>query len=592
MKLRLLCSLLFTAMYFMSSGQTVGVVGSATPNGWDGPDIEMTAVPDSVGLFTATATLIDGAAKFRLDNEWTTNWGGSDFPSGVAEAGGDDIPVYAGEYTITFDTVSGAYDFQLMSPIGIIGDAIAGTEWSEDVDMYEDTNGVFFVDISLQSDKAVKFRLDNDWIVAWGADSFPSGIATTDGGNIPVDKAGDYHVTFDTTSGEYNFGEIITYSSIGIIGSATANGWDGDDIDLTQSSSDPNVWEGNITLGEGEIKFRANDDWIIDWGGSAFPMDTAVLKGDNITVVPGDYLVTFNTETLVYEFLEVIYYESVGIIGDAVDGWDADDREMVRSEMDSAQWSLRTILNDGEAKFRAEDNWDIAWGAGNFPSGTAEMPGTNVPITAGEYIINFNTTTRAYEFIELIIYDSVSIVGSATGVEDGNGGWDTDIFLEKDAEDEQLWQKSPVDLVEGECKFRVNAAWDVNWGVESWPSGVGEQGGDNIPVTAGSYFVSIRTDDGSFSFQDPSFNKNESILSEIKVYPNPSSGFINIEMNSELITGSVNLQVIDVTGRTLITTVKQGSGNARLDVSSLAPGNYYLKMYNKKFLVAKPISVK
>ncbi|GLR15550.1 hypothetical protein GCM10007940_01650 [Portibacter lacus] len=577
------------AFFFTANSQTIGIIGSATPGGWD-VDTNMVKHPDSAHLWTMDITLIDGAVKFRKDDTWDTNWGSSDFPTGIGTQGGDDIPVFAGTYHITFDTLSGAYSFEVESVIGLIGDATANG-WESDINMYEDTNGVFFVKADLTEGKA-KFRLNDDWAVAWGGDDFPMGTASKTGGDIPVTKAGTYNITFDTLSGAYNFEELVTYSSIGILGDATGGGWDSATY-LVQSASDPNLWEGNIELTEGEIKFRANDDWDVTWGSGTFPMDTAVMPGDNIAVIPGRYLVTFNTESGVYNFLEVIYYETIGLIGSAADGWE-EDRDMTRSETDSAQWTLRTELLNGEAKFRADNDWIDSWGGGDFPSGIAGYNATsaNIPVTEGEYIINFNTTTRTYEFIELVIYDTIGIVGSANGIDDGNSGWDSDIFLNKDAVDEQLWTLSPVDLVEGECKFRVNADWAINWGAADFPSGVGVQDGDNIPVPAGTYFVSFRSDEASYSFQPPSSVHSESLLNEVKIYPNPTDNFINIDMDSELITGNVNIEIIDVTGKKVISKVSAAQKSVRIDVSTLVPGTYFVKMYNKTFLVAKPISVK
>ncbi|MGB5818806.1 MAG: serine hydrolase [Saonia sp.] len=53
----------------------------------------------------------------------------------------------------------------------------------------------------------------------------------------------------------------------GIIGSATSNGWEGDDIPLTPDNQNPDILTiNNITLNEGEFKFRANNDWNINLG--------------------------------------------------------------------------------------------------------------------------------------------------------------------------------------------------------------------------------------------------------------------------------------------------------------------------------------
>ena len=50
--------------------------------------------------------------------------------------------------------------------------------------------------------------------------------------------------------------------SVGIIGSATPGGWDAD-TDLVKDAADPNLWKANVTLVDGEAKFRANDAWTL-----------------------------------------------------------------------------------------------------------------------------------------------------------------------------------------------------------------------------------------------------------------------------------------------------------------------------------------
>lgn len=75
----------------------VGVVGSATPNEWDGPDQEMDYDASS-GTWKITTTLEDGAIKFRLNNNWDWNLGGT---TDELTHGGADIVVTAGNYTIT-----------------------------------------------------------------------------------------------------------------------------------------------------------------------------------------------------------------------------------------------------------------------------------------------------------------------------------------------------------------------------------------------------------------------------------------------------------------------------------------------------------
>ncbi|MBS1489284.1 MAG: SusE domain-containing protein [Bacteroidetes bacterium] len=92
----------------------LGVVGDATPNGWNGPDIAMIQNPTNPYKWSVKATLVGGkSAKFRVNNDWTNNWGATAFPSGIAVLGNPgNIPVGASaSYQITFNSLTGEYYF-------------------------------------------------------------------------------------------------------------------------------------------------------------------------------------------------------------------------------------------------------------------------------------------------------------------------------------------------------------------------------------------------------------------------------------------------------------------------------------------------
>jgi parallel beta-helix repeat protein len=63
-------------------------------------------------------------------------------------------------------------------------------------------------------------------------------------------------------------------------------------------------------------------------------------------------------------------------------------------------------------------------------------------------------------------------------------------------------------------------------------------------------------------------------LGGVNVYPNPTSGILNVEFNSNI---SKSVSVIDVTGRVIMTTNSSDSAVA-LDLANLAAGVYYVKM--------------
>jgi hypothetical protein len=83
-----------------------GLVGSATPNGWNGPDLEMFQTgPQEFSIY---AELVSGELKFRFNEDWGNNFGdnGND---GTLESGGANIPISAGTYFIVMDLSSGTY---------------------------------------------------------------------------------------------------------------------------------------------------------------------------------------------------------------------------------------------------------------------------------------------------------------------------------------------------------------------------------------------------------------------------------------------------------------------------------------------------
>jgi hypothetical protein len=55
---------------------------------------------------------------------------------------------------------------------------------------------------------------------------------------------------------------------------------------------------------------------------------------------------------------------------------------------------------------------------------------------------------------------------------------------------EGTWYINGIVLLDGEIKVRQNDAWGINYG-DTGNDGTLEQGGDNIPVVAGTYNVKI-----------------------------------------------------------------------------------------------------
>ena len=84
-----------------------GLVGNATPNGWNGPDLEMYETGSN--QFAIYADLTSGEMKFRYNEDWGVNYGdnGAD---GTLEGGGANIAISSsGTYYVTMDLNNNTY---------------------------------------------------------------------------------------------------------------------------------------------------------------------------------------------------------------------------------------------------------------------------------------------------------------------------------------------------------------------------------------------------------------------------------------------------------------------------------------------------
>ena len=91
------------ALTYETSQYEIGLVGSATPNGWDAPDQKMDYDP-ATGTWSITTDLKEGEIKFRLNDGWAWNIGYNKNNTGNLNDlfhDGNNIPVTAGNYTIT-----------------------------------------------------------------------------------------------------------------------------------------------------------------------------------------------------------------------------------------------------------------------------------------------------------------------------------------------------------------------------------------------------------------------------------------------------------------------------------------------------------
>lgn len=96
----------------------------------------------------------------------------------------------------------------------------------------------------------------------------------------------------------------LLYNEIGIVGSGTeVSDWN-KNIPLAFTNQSRSIWEADIILKEGYVKFREGDNWNFNWGGASFPQGESLSYGDDIKVVPGSYHVVLNLEEKTYKFIK------------------------------------------------------------------------------------------------------------------------------------------------------------------------------------------------------------------------------------------------------------------------------------------------
>lgn len=258
-----------------------GVVGSAA-NDWGAtPDLPFYTTNQD-GVLVAYVSLKDGEFKFRENNDWTNNLGdtGAD---GTLEANGDNIVTTAGDYKITLNLNENTYTIEEYS-WGIVGSA--WNDWGgagPDAQLYYDyTTDTFRRAVKLM-DGEMKIRFNNDWGLNLG-DTGADGTLEENGDNIAV-TAGYYLLVVNFNDNSYTLEETDLY---GVVGSGY-NDWGGAGPDFLLTPMGDDTWVGKgVQLLDGEIKFRVNEDWTVNYGDTGAD-GVLELNGDNIVVTAGTF---------------------------------------------------------------------------------------------------------------------------------------------------------------------------------------------------------------------------------------------------------------------------------------------------------------
>ena len=272
------------------------MLGEVNGNGWTATSpVWMTKVSDGVYQLKVTTEKDKNYFKFYEGSKWdeSGNWNvinkgvlgcekdGCDDASGTIYYTGDSwgtpqtmVIAGAGTWIVTLDMNNLSYS--VGKPIlYMAGDA---NGWDQ-IDILNSDDGVHFTGYMYLNQNGFKFCTQPNWD---GTNYGGAFFGESEDNIMMTQEAGFYQVDVDLSAKTYT----LTPFTIGIIGNATPTGWAGD-TDMTYNPEE-RCWElKNVTLTDGEMKFRHKNDWNLSWGGELDNLTTQ--NGPNIAVAAGTY---------------------------------------------------------------------------------------------------------------------------------------------------------------------------------------------------------------------------------------------------------------------------------------------------------------
>ncbi|MEA3446339.1 MAG: T9SS type A sorting domain-containing protein, partial [Bacteroidota bacterium] len=126
-------------------------------------------------------------------------------------------------------------------------------------------------------------------------------------------------------------------------------------------------------------------------------------------------------------------------------------------------------------------------------------------------------------------------------------------------------------------------------GGHSWPGGSSTIFGDSV-----SQYISASNLMWDFFVQHPlcfatSIDQTENHSSEIKIYPNPTTGLVNISTNISNIIKSIS--VYDIMGETVFFQKISRRENIKIDFEHLVSGIYFIRIITDDCIVTKRIVI-
>jgi hypothetical protein len=280
-------------------------------NNFEGDEYEFTLIADNTWELPEVRLGPGDLYKFaEYPNFMGRNWGDAD-GDGIAELFGNNIvfPSAMAEaiYRVRFNDRTLAYSLTFVrglfpEQLYLVGGLAAHGAWtpSAAIPFRKVEDGIFEIYAPLETGTGFKFLQVQDWAGDWGCDPANPGFIIQEGeADCMTQETGFYLIRIDFNTRGITF----TKTDWGLIGSATPGGWD-TDTDMTFQNDFE--WTVTLDLIPGDMKFRANDAWDINYGDDGFD-GTLQRNGADIPVAEaGNY-----TVTMVLHPTDGYYYEVV-----------------------------------------------------------------------------------------------------------------------------------------------------------------------------------------------------------------------------------------------------------------------------------------
>ncbi len=275
--------------------------------------------------------------------------------------------------------------------------------------------------------------------------------------------------------------------------------------------------DNTITLAQADLNVVALD---FAEAGAEVDMYFAVvanLNTDKGAEVAGTQLksnvVKATFKSYVADVLPTEKFEKVWVIGNYC-GWDHGKTQFL-FDYNSTGTTFAGVVDfagaDGVSmaadgfKLTGVAGWDDTCNWGLEDNTTAEAEAASLQLITGggsQDIKAYAKRFYGFEFDKTTLVLKKSWGADQIGIIGLNGDWETDIVMEYNAK----WTRFYADIeapADTEMKFRADAAWDLNWGVDC------AQGGGNIPVAAGNYRVYFNPATGLIEFNASAYGKTE-----------------------------------------------------------------------------------